>query len=73
VFRSQRDQPLWGLCYDGANIWVANASDTTVTELNATSGATIGTYNEGGTPSDVCFDGSSIWVAIQGNGKLNKL
>ena len=51
-----------GLAFDGANIWVANAYDDTVTKLRASDGALLGTFAVGDFPTDVLFDGANIWV-----------
>jgi hypothetical protein len=52
-----------GIAYDGANIWVANNNDTTVTKLRASDGATLGTFTvPGGSPYAVAFDGVYIYV-----------
>ena len=50
----------------GASIWVANNESGTVTKLNASTGATLGTYSVGTYPAGICFDGASIWVANEG-------
>ena len=60
-FFSVGDGPR-GICFDGANIWVANHSDDTVTKLKASDGSTVGTYSVGNIPWDICFDGANIWV-----------
>jgi len=52
-----------GMCFDGANIWVANFGNGTVSKVNASTGATIATYGAAIETSGICFDGVSIWVA----------
>jgi uncharacterized protein (TIGR03437 family) len=42
---------------------VANVNDNTVTELLASTGATVGTYPVGSEPYAAAFDGGNIWVA----------
>jgi YVTN family beta-propeller protein len=62
-----------GICFDGANIWVTNNTDNTVTKLKASTGAVLGTYNVGNGPSAICFDGANIWVANTADGPVSKL
>src|ERR1700736_3546180 len=52
-----------GVAFDGANIWVANFSDNTVTKLRASDGSNLGTFAVGNFPVGVAFDGANIWVA----------
>src|SRR5260370_1468268 len=51
------------VAFDGANIWVTNASDNTVTKLAANNGAVLGTFSTGNKPVGLTFDGANIWVA----------
>ena len=44
-----------------------------VTELNASTGASNGTYTVGEVPDAICFDGASIWVANQQDATVTKL
>jgi len=50
------------VAFDGTNICVGNQSDNTVTELRASDGAKLGTFNVGNSPVGVAFDGTNIWV-----------
>jgi YVTN family beta-propeller protein len=52
-----------GMCFDGANIWVANFGNGTVSKVNASTGGVVGTYGAGVEAAAVCFDGTSVWVA----------
>ena len=61
------------MAFDGANIWVANTVDGTVTELRASDGATLGTFKVGIGPTGVAFDGANIWVANFGDSTVSKL
>ena len=63
----------YGICFDGASIWVANRGSANVTKLNAGTGAVIGTYSVGPSPSGICFDGASIWVSNFGSTNVTKL
>src|SRR4029077_5955072 len=48
------------LVFDGANIWVTNWSDNTVTKLRASDGANLGTFRVGRNPYHITFDGANI-------------
>ena len=52
-----------GLAFDGANMWVANFNDNTVTELKASDGSLIRTVPAGTAPFALAFDGANIWVS----------
>src|SRR5258708_14099856 len=62
-----------GVCFDGANVWVANYGSNTVTKLRANDGSVLGTYNVGTQPANVAFDGANIWVSNFGSGTVTKL
>ena len=51
------------MAFDGANIWVTNGADDTVSKLQASDGANLGTFPVGDAPVGVAFDGANIWVA----------
>jgi uncharacterized protein (TIGR03437 family) len=61
------------LVFDGANIWVTNYQNRSVTKLLASSGAVVGTYPVGVYPDGIAFDGANIWVANQNDGTVTKL
>jgi uncharacterized protein (TIGR03437 family) len=61
------------LAFDGTNIWVANQSSNDVTKPLASTGATVGTYAAGTSPSGIAFDGVNIWVTNQGSNSMTKL
>jgi YVTN family beta-propeller protein len=62
------------LAFDGANIWVTNRLDSTVTKLRASDGANLGTFPVGRTPKWITFDGANIWVSNNTvNGTVTKL
>src|SRR6202167_3797130 len=48
-----------GVAFDGANIWVANFNDGTVSKLQANDGTVVGTFTIGAgvEPFGVTFDG----------------
>ena len=63
-----------GLAFDGANIWVANWNDDTVTKLRASDGSLVGTYNvNANAPDALAFDGANIWVANYESDTVTKL
>ncbi len=62
-----------GVAFDGANIWVTNWEDGSVTKLLASTGAVVGTYSVGANPVGVAFDGANIWVANYNGKSLTKL
>ncbi|HET7441213.1 MAG TPA: hypothetical protein VFJ47_07925, partial [Terriglobales bacterium] len=64
-----------GVAFDGANIWVVNQIDNTVTKLRASDGACVGTctFAVGSSPFGVAFDGAHILVTIQGRNSVSKL
>src|SRR5438876_4174589 len=63
----------FGAAFDGANIWVANNTDNTVTKLRASDGTVLGTFAVGVRPGWVAFDGSSIWVSNSVSNSVTKL
>ena len=51
------------IAFDGANIWVVNQTDSTVSKLRASDGSLQGTYNvPGSTPVSIAFDGANVWI-----------
>ena len=52
--------------FDGANVWVTNLLDNTVSKLRASDGINLGNFPTGKFPWVIAFDGSSIWVASNG-------
>src|ERR1700682_4819646 len=48
-------QNPYGIAFDGANMWVTNNGDSTVTKLRASDGANLGTFNVGGAPMGAAF------------------
>jgi hypothetical protein len=63
----------YGICFDGANIWVTNSGNNTVSKLRASDGSLVGNYDVGESPSGICFDGANIWVANPGSATVSKL
>ncbi|MBV8902857.1 MAG: hypothetical protein JOZ22_04410 [Acidobacteriia bacterium] len=62
-----------GVAFDGDNIWIANESDNTVSKLQASSGAILGSFSVGSGPRALAFDGANIWVANYGGNTVSKL
>ncbi len=63
----------YGIAFDGANMWVTNNSDNTVSKLRASDGATLGTFTVGDSPIGVAFDGANIWVVNSFPNTVSKL
>lgn len=54
-----------GIAFDGANMWVANSGERSVTKLRFSDGAALGSFAEClncGNPLQVAFDGVQMWV-----------
>jgi len=67
------NQP-YGVAFDGANVWVANFADNTVSKVRVTDGAVLGTFPAGGfEPYGVTFDGANVWVSNLDRGTVTKL
>ncbi|MFA5840750.1 MAG: hypothetical protein WC847_00530 [Candidatus Paceibacterota bacterium] len=67
----------YGVAFDNVtnSVWVTNMVDNTVTKINATTGATIGTYGVGSDPRAATFDNvtNSIWVTSYNANSVNKI
>jgi len=50
------------VAFDGANIWVTNGGNSTVTKVQASDGFVLGTFNVPAGADYVAFDGANIWV-----------
>jgi YVTN family beta-propeller protein len=64
-------QVPFGVSSDGTHVWVANESDNSVSELNASTGSVIQTIPVGSPPFGVSSDGTHVWVAGFGVVELN--
>ena len=53
-------------------MWVANRGDNNVTELSP-SGATLGTFPAGSSPTAIAFDGTHMWVTNDGSDNVTEL
>jgi YVTN family beta-propeller protein len=62
-----------GISFDGVNIWVTSAFDNTVSKLNTSTGAVVGTYAVGSWPQGIAFDGINMWVTNYHSGSVSKL
>jgi hypothetical protein len=60
------------IAFDGANIWVPNAGDSTVTELDLI-GIQIRTIPVGTGPGAIAFDGSNMWVSNFTSNNVTKI
>lgn len=61
---------LYGILYDGANIWVTDAGNNALKELDS-SGNTIVTVSVGSSPKFPAFDGTNIWVPNAGSSTVS--
>jgi DNA-binding beta-propeller fold protein YncE len=61
------------VAFDGANIWVGNQGDNTVTKLRASDGTQMGAFSVGNGPVGVAFDGTNIWVVNTSGNTVSKL
>src|SRR5438105_14645799 len=61
------------LAFDGANIWVTNYDDDTVTKVRESDGALLGTFPVSGGPYSITFEDAYIWVGSVNHNTLNKL
>ncbi len=61
------------IVFDGANIWVTNENDDTVSKLRANDGANLGTISVGRTPYGMAFDGANIWVSNSNANTVTKI
>jgi hypothetical protein len=60
----------WGLAFDGANVWVANFEDETITAVHARHGTTRGTFRDSFCPLNLGFGGGFVWAADSCNESL---
>ena len=68
------DQPS-GIAVHGANVWVTNEADKTVTEINASTPSCTtlsGSPYDFSLPMGIAFDGTNVWVANAGNGSVTE-
>src|SRR5579863_394976 len=77
---NKQDQPPtfagsnpWGVAFDGANIWVTNASSNNVMKFRASDDTLLGTFAVGHEPVGAAFDGANIWVANFSGNNVTKL
>lgn len=61
------------LVFDGTNVWAANYNDNTVSKVNASTGAVVGTFAVGAGPTALTFDGTNVWVANNTGNTVSKL
>jgi DNA-binding beta-propeller fold protein YncE len=61
------------IAFDGANIWVTNSGDRTVSKLRTSDGKVLGTFTVGSDIEGLAFDGANIWVANSGSNTVSKL
>jgi len=57
----------FGIAFDGANMWVTNFSDGSISVLRAHDGFHVMTPTVFGDPSGIAFDGANMWVTNDGD------
>jgi hypothetical protein len=62
-----------GLLFDGANIWVANEQQATVTKLRASDGVKLGVFPAGNGAYRMAFDGANIWITDTADDAVSEL
>jgi hypothetical protein len=61
------------IAFDGANIWVTNPGNNTVTHVRSSDGVILGAFPVGSNPKAIAFDGANIWVANSSSNSVTKL
>jgi hypothetical protein len=61
------------IAFDGANVWVTNAGDGTVSVLRASDGSHVMTPTVGHGPMGIAFDGANMWVTNYDDGTVSVL
>jgi hypothetical protein len=61
------------IAFDGANMWVVNGADDTVSVLRASDGAHVMTPTVGDVPVAIAFDGANMWVVNNSEGTVSVL
>ncbi len=65
-----------GLAFDGADVWVVNYVDETVSRVDTTTNQVVATLPVGempGSSGGVVFDGESVWVANNADWNLSRI
>jgi YVTN family beta-propeller protein len=57
----------------GASLWVVNASDNSVSQVDVASGAARRTISVGLTPTAVTLFNGSVWVANPGDNTISRI
>jgi outer membrane lipoprotein-sorting protein len=61
------------IAFDGANIWVTNLGNATVTKMRVSDGTILGSYPSGASPYGIAFDGANIWITHNIDSTVTKL
>ncbi|MGH9442081.1 MAG: YncE family protein [Thermoanaerobaculia bacterium] len=61
------------LAFDGANVWVTNASDGTVQKISIATGVPGAPIAVAGFSEGIVFDGANIWVSNNHNNTVQKI
>lgn len=68
----QGDSAPLGIVFDGANIWVANNAENSLSKLRTEDGETLHKYATGAGPFALAFDGANVWVTCTTDGTVQK-
>ena len=63
----------YGITSDGTHVWVANDGDSTVSEINASTGSVTNTISVGSLPVGITSDGTHVWVANNGDSTVSEI
>jgi hypothetical protein len=58
---------------DGTHVWVANEVGSSLTEINASTGAVGGGFAVGSDPDGVSSDGTHVWLANDGDNIVTEI
>ena len=62
-----------GGTFDGANIWMADSLNNTVTKIRASDASLVGNFAVGDQPTAMAFDGTNVWVTNWLGGTVTEL
>jgi FOG: WD40-like repeat len=61
------------MTFDGANVWVVNKFQQTISKIRASDGALLGAFATATNVSGIAFDGTSIWTANRDDGTVSRI
>jgi DNA-binding beta-propeller fold protein YncE len=60
------------MAFDGANVWITNMANSTMTQIRASDGKVLGYHPTGPQPVSIVFDGTRLWVANSGSNTITR-